>query len=547
MGKEKTNIFKWMRSNMRLNVIGSLVALISFFGLIVSLISYFSFDNAFRKEYATVTFHMADSATVYVNGDHLDEYLAEDESTKDEYQETLDNLQTSCIKLNVSLIYVIQVDTADYSSFTSVLEVVYNEVDNTKYIPWELGHHQKTTNDEYRKKYQNIYEKKSRYETLFRVYTTDGQHPHITTLVPIYNSSEDVCGLLCVQRPVAEMSKMMAPYIFAIVQSVVVLGIVVVGVAVLFINFSVIKPINKVSNEATRFARESSIGEPLGKISRYKIITDLVDSIETMETDTVKYIENLTAFTAEKERVGAEMSIAANIQGDSLPNLEKILAKRDDFDVFASMDPAKEVGGDFYNCFFIDDDHLALVIADVSGKGVPAALFMMVTNIIISDRSKMGGTPAEIFEYVNENIYEHNRASMFVTAWLGILEISTGKLISANAGHEDPIIYRKKDNVFVPSREKHGFVIGGMSGLRYVNQETVLEKGDKIFVFTDGLSEAKDVEQKMFTEERIIKTLNKYKDKAPKEILENMTEVVKEFVGEAPQFDDLTMLCLERK
>ncbi|MBR3423288.1 MAG: SpoIIE family protein phosphatase, partial [Clostridia bacterium] len=209
--------------------------------------------------------------------------------------------------------------------------------------------------------------------------------------------------------------------------STILLAVVASVFAALFIRRQFVKPIRKVANEATRFAKENTKGEPLRGISRYRELAALAESIDTMETDMVSYIENLTEVTAEKERIGAEMSLANEIQMNSIPNDFPAFPERRDFDIYASMDPARDVGGDFYNFFMIDDDRIALVIGDVSGKGVPAALFMMVTNILISDRTYMGGTPAEILDFVNANICAHNKAEMFVTVWLGILELSTGK------------------------------------------------------------------------------------------------------------------------
>ena len=532
---------------MSFHAIASLVGLISLFGLIISLVGFFSLDNAYRKEYATSTYHMADSAAAEVNGDHLGDYLFENELTKDEYQKTVNRLQTSCYKLNVSLIYVIVVDTSDYGRFTSVFNVVNNDVDNTKYTPWALGYQRNTTNDEYREKYRSIYERRSNFETIFRTNTTDGQHPHITTLVPVLSSSRTVAGLLCMQRPISEMNRAMLPYLMAIVFSIVIMAVVISVLAALFVNKSIIKPVKRVSLEAARFAKESSIAAPLGEISRYEVISNLAKSIDLMEADTLKHMEELTSVTAERERIGAELSIASSIQRAVLPSVDSVLAGRTDFDIYASMNPAKGIGGDFYNFFFIDDDHLALIIADVSGKGVPAALFMMVSTIVLANRAQMGGSPAEILQYTNDSICRHNEAGMFVTVWLGILQLSTGELISANAGHEDPIIYRKKAGRFAPSPEMHGVVIGGMAGLRYNNQQTKLEKGDKLFIFTDGLSEAKNKARQMYSVIRVVKTLNENKDKTPKEILENMRDSVNAFVGDEPQFDDLTMLCIELK
>ena len=204
------------------------------------------------------------------------------------------------------------------------------------------------------------------------------------------------------------------------------------------------------------------------------------------------------------------------------------------------------LGGDFYNFFLIDDDHLVMAIGDASGKGIPGALFMMETNIAISNRAKMGGTPGEILTFVNNSICEHNYTEMFVTVWLGILEISTGKVIEANAGHEYPAIYRK-GGIFEAHKTKHGIVIGAMEGVRYRDHEFRLEPGDKLFVYTDGVPEATDRELRMFTLDRLLSTLNKYRDGTPKEILNGVQGSIREFVSDADQFDDMTMLCLEIK
>jgi sigma-B regulation protein RsbU (phosphoserine phosphatase) len=210
------------------------------------------------------------------------------------------------------------------------------------------------------------------------------------------------------------------------------------------------------------------------------------------------------------------------------------------------MTPAKEVGGDFYNFFLIDDDHLAFMIGDVSGKGIPAALFMMVTNIVLSNRTLMGGTPAEILAFVNDNICAHNKLDMFVTLWLGIIDLTTGKVLAANAGHEDPAICRK-DGSFELAKTRHGLVAGAMPGIRYRDAEFYLAPGDKVFLYTDGVPEATDGENRMFTLDRMLVTLSTVKNGSPEEILEGVHQEVNAFVGEAPQFDDLTMLCLEYK
>ena len=533
---------------MSVNVIGVLIGLMLIFGFTICFIGNSSFVTAFKEEYSTVTYHMADSASIFVHGDDIDNYLRgfDSEEEEKEYAHTKQQLDMCCQKLNVSLIYVIQVDTSDYGSFVSVFNCVNNSVDDSDYTEWELGYQRDTTNDEYRAKYQALYEHESDYETIFRMNPSGGVHPHITTMVPIENRDGDVTAILCMQRPIREMEEAFKPYILMIVFGVLILVSAVTVFSALFIKISIIKPVEKVSKEATRFAGENAKGEPLGRISRYEVLQNLADSIDHMETSMVQYIDDLTAFTAEKERIGAELSIAATIQENSLPDTFPAFPDRKDFDIYALMNPAKEVGGDFYNYLLIDDDHLALMIADVSGKGVPAALFMMASNILIANRAQMGGDPAEILRFVNENICEYNKADMFVTAWLGILEISTGRLIAANAGHEDPVICRKGGE-FELLKTKHSFVIGGMPGVKYKNDEIQLNKGDKLFLYTDGLPEATDLDTRMFTLDRMTEALNRYKDRSPKEILQGVQKDVNDFVGDAPQFDDLTMLCFELK
>ena len=250
---------------------------------------------------------------------------------------------------------------------------------------------------------------------------------------------------------------------------------------------------------------------------------------------------NLTESTA---RIGTELNLAKRIQADMLPNLFPAFPDREEFDLYASMDPAKEVGGDFYDFFMIDDDHLGLVIADVSGKGIPAAMFMMFSKNIIANNAMLGKLPAKALEDANNSICKNNSEEMFVTVWLGILEISTGHVVAANAGHEYPAI-KSADGGFELFKDKHGIVIGGMEGVRYRDYEFTLEKGGTLFLYTDGVAEATNAENELFGTKRMIEALNKAPNVMPKELLTIMKESVDEFVGDAPQFDDLTMLGLQ--
>ena len=241
-----------------------------------------------------------------------------------------------------------------------------------------------------------------------------------------------------------------------------------------------------------------------------------------------------------------ELQVASDIQESVLPHVFPPFPDRHEFDLYASMDPAREIGGDFYDFMLIDDDHLALLIADVSDKGVPAALFMMATKNLINYRIRQGGTPAEVLTDVNAHIARNNESAMFITVWLGILDIRSGILTCTNAGHEYPAI-RGADGVFRIFRDKHGLMVGAMPNVKYKNYELAMNPGDKIFVYTDGVPEASNTAEELYGLDRLENALNRMVDKSPKEILQGIQEDVDSFVDGAKQFDDLTMLCLEYK
>ncbi len=247
----------------------------------------------------------------------------------------------------------------------------------------------------------------------------------------------------------------------------------------------------------------------------------------------------------EKAVSDSELATAASIQESMLPNTFPAFPDREDFDIHATMTPAREVGGDFYDFFLTDEDHLVMVIADVSGKGVPAALFMTVSKLLINEAAISGKKPREILSAVNDRICGNNNMNMFVTVWIGILELSTGKVTAANAGHEDPVLCRYSGGCEL-YKTKHSMMVGVMEGVPFDEYTFRLEKGDKLFLYTDGVPEATDGDQNMFGVAKMIKTLEKTAGEDVRETLARVRQDVDEFVGEAEQFDDLTMLCVER-
>jgi len=243
-------------------------------------------------------------------------------------------------------------------------------------------------------------------------------------------------------------------------------------------------------------------------------------------------------------RMGAELSMATDIQASQLPRLFPAFPNRPEFDVFASMTPAKEVGGDFYDFFLIDDDHIGLVMADVSGKGVPAALFMMVARVLIKSHLQNGESVGEALENVNDQLCEGNEAGLFVTVWAAVIQISTGKGTAANAGHEHPVL-RRAGGQYELVRYRHSPAVATMEGIPYKEYSFELYPGDSLFVYTDGVAEATDAQDELFGTDRMLEALNRNPDAIPEEVLSNVMDGINEFVAGAEQFDDITMLCMK--
>lgn len=262
---------------------------------------------------------------------------------------------------------------------------------------------------------------------------------------------------------------------------------------------------------------------------------DINSTVDTLK----RYISDASA------RIDAELAFAKAIQHSALPSVFPPYPNRKEFDIWAAMHTAKEVGGDFYDFYFVDEDTLAFLIADVSGKGIPAAMFMMTSKTLLKSYAESGMRVNEVFTHANEKLCEGNDAGMFVTAWMGYLNVKTGKLAYANAGHNPPVV-KHADGNFTYLKSRAGFVLAGMEGIRYRENELQLEPGDVIYLYTDGVTEATNLNNEMYGEDRLIKTLNQNADK-PQTLCDAVQADVDEFVGAAPQFDDITMLCLEYK
>ena len=366
---------------------------------------------------------------------------------------------------------------------------------------------------------------------------------------PIVTESGDVIASVGVDIDMTDIVNARHAFLWTLLALAAAVVLAAMLFTVWMMTKTVTKPIHLLSKGADEFA------DPTVEYADKKVIDlpirskdeigDLYQKTRSMQQNLIDYMASLTKVTAEKERIGTELSIATRIQASMLPQVFPAYPERHEFDLYASMDPAKEVGGDFYDFFLVDDDHLCIVMADVSGKGVPAALFMMASRIIIANNAMAGKSPAQVLYDTNTTLLANGQDDMFVTVWIGILEISTGRLTASNGGHEYPVL--TKDGRFEMYKDVHSFLVGGMPGVKYKEYELQLNPGDKLFVYTDGVPEAQDSEKKMFGMDRTVDTLNENREGSPKELLQSVRKAVDAFVGDAEPFDDLTMLCLEYK
>lgn len=371
-----------------------------------------------------------------------------------------------------------------------------------------------------------------------------------TVGVPILDDANRLCSFMQVDISIESILHAMLDFSLRLTVAFIIVTISLAWLQTKHIKKALISPINQIAQASQDYVKDRhnnvSNSEHFSNlnIQTGDEIENLCLAMADMEIELSEYEKNLTKITAEKERIGTELTLATAIQASMLPHIFPPFPDRKEFDIFASMEPAREVGGDFYDFFLIDEDHLCTLIADVSGKGIPAALFMMISKTILQSCAMLGRSVADILAKTNEALCSNNQVEMFVTVWVGVLEISTGKMVAANAGHEYPII-KHADGNFEMLKDRHGFVIGGMPETKYHEYTIDFKPGDKLFIYTDGITEATNAEMKMFGNERLLTALNQSEDTSVKGLITNVRSAIGDFVKDAEQFDDLTMLCLE--
>ncbi len=481
--------------------------------------------------YSSQAFSYAKAAAAYIDGDRVLKYVQT--GKKDAYYEEIEHyLNTSQQNSGLKYYYVYIPEEKD---------LVYIWDAYTKEGACQLGDHESYMKNG-KEASMAVFNKHPKEKILI---SKDETYGYIASaFYPIYDSSKEPVALVGVDFSMPGITSSIRGFVMTIFLNLLLVIAGFTAIFYVFVRKRIISPINILSKATHKLVDNLEKEETFTvAIHTNDEIEDLAHSFERMYEEIREYIKKVSTVMAEKERIGAELHVATQIQSNMLPSIFPPFPERKEFDIYASMDPAKEVGGDFYDFFLVDEDHLALVMADVSGKGVPAALFMVIAKTLLKNRAQMGGSPKEVLETVNNQLCENNDADMFVTVWLGIYEISTGIMRAANAGHEYPAVCRK-DGKFELYKDPHGLVLAYVEGFQYQEYEFILHGGDTLFLYTDGVAEATNEANELYGTERMIAALNKKAGSAPGELLVQVRKDIDAFVKEAPQFDDITMLAL---
>ena len=542
-------IIKNFKSNIAIQILAGVFMVLAILTGIVCVIGYSQFTGAIEKQYSDSAYNTARTALYYLNP----YFIKSKDYDSPDWEAKSQNLRKVWRPIarnqQATYIYLFQAKGKNYEDVEFITDSI-----NTNIYP--LDHEYKAgfkivqTDEKYLRAFREIYdEHKDRAEiSMYRPPNEEFESgSHIAVMIPVKDFDGEIIGILGVERRMEDIDAVRNTYLKHVITVSIIFLVIILTLYGLYLSSKLIKPVQRISKETVRFARENTLLSPKDSLSAniatQNEIGQLAKMIDLMESETINYINNLTKVTKEKEQIKAELNVATQIQADMLPK-NFIFPGRDEFEIYATMKPAKEVGGDFYDFFLIDENHLAMVMADVSGKGVPAALFMVIAKTLLKTRSQLGGSPSEILHDVNNQLCEGNEADLFVTVWLGILDLSSGKVVSSNAGHEYPAIKHKDKNyeLFIT---KNSPAVATMEGMRFKQTEFELQPGDYIYLYTDGVAEATNSDDILYGTDRMIEALNKTENYSLEETLKFMKNDIDNFVGDAPQFDDITMLSLK--
>lgn len=541
------------RNSLSRSLLIGCAVFITLLSLIMGSIGFLTYYNGIVGRYETYLHDILKLAMTEIDGDDLERCIRE-KSKSEQYERTQDFLNRIKEYYDIKYIYIVKPMNLDETD--NMMDVMAGITraeaeEDYDYYSVELG---RLTGDYYSPEIVRYYMDACAIPGEVSFYRNKSEEfgYMYTGMIPILDSAGEPVAVLAADLSMQEITRVWQRYWMIVGAEILILVTFFLFSMYQWLRKRVIAPLKQLEEVSASFVESSRQTQDPARIDfkRADIHTGdemevLSDALNAMFDDTRRYMTNLLSVTAEKEKIGAELNVATQIQADMLPRIFPAFPDRREFDLYAFMHPAREVGGDFYDFFLIDEDHLCMVIADVSGKGVPAALFMVIAKTLIKNQAMMGDDPADILGKVNEQLCEGNDAMLFVTVWISILTISTGKGIAANAGHEHPVI-RRAGGSYELVVYRHSPAVAAMEGMRFRQHSFELHPGDRLFVYTDGVPEATNAENELFGNERMLDVLNSQPDrKLHHALLETMKREIDIFVGEAPQFDDITMLCLD--
>ena len=515
-----------------------IVLLIIFTGLVLGSVtlfaSYWSFTRRFRERYDATIQSICAAARECLPADSFEQYLTTHE-TDEAYATASRILQDFVDKFELNMLYVSCVEAPDYTHITYVFNPVMK---GGKWTSFPLGYSEIYEEPEYNESAKRVFENG---EAVIRHTYKTRSGSHITAMLPVYDSAGNIIAVVGAQKSIQEFIDAQSSFLNVILLISIISVVSFFALFTVFFDRQFVHPLRLLTQETKRFA--SSGGEPDEAVKRIKNkdeIGDLSQSVIQMEEDIIRNVRELFKVSTEKQRMETELNVASRIQLELLPTDYPPFPERHDFDLFASMSPAKEVGGDLYDYILLDDDHLMLVVGDVSGKGVPAALFMVIAKTLIASYATQGLSPSQIFEKTNIQLCSGNESNLFVTCWLAVVTLSTGNMRFVNAGHPAPVLYH--DGQFSFLKTKADCVLGIFEQSPFTEHEVTLSKGDRLLVYTDGVTEATDAEEKLFGDERLLSSLDGTQTQDAPQTVTAVRTHIDRFVNNAEQFDDITML-----
>ncbi len=519
-------------------ILNGMIGLIMLLSASIGITGYYEFAHVVKEQYMEAANGIAEFVAMGLDTSKLDTYL-ETKTTDSDYDLMRETMMDVAVAEDCQAIYVAKVDLE-----TKERVYVYNVSKNPDDAKVYTIGYRYPLKDSFLKIYDSMLKGEETYynSTYTGKDSSFGSYTH--SIVPV-REGDEIAAIVGVIKTMTRLDAAREDYIKRIVFTELFLALLTGILWFVYMKKRIVLPIQKVSDAAEKMVEHLTDGTaPEIKIKRNDEVKRLADSFTTMYGEIGDYINKLEKVTAEKERIGAELDVASKIQTSMLPCIFPPFPDRKEFDIYATMDPAKEVGGDFYDFFMVDEDNLAFVVADVSGKGIPAALFMVIGKTLIKDHTGINNDLGEVFTKVNNILCASNSEEMFITAFEGVLNLKTGELRYVNAGHETPFVCRK-DGTYEPFKVKSGFVLAGMEGIKYKSGSIQLEPGDKIFEYSDGVPEATNVKLEQYGMKRLHNVLKQNSEKLPTQLLGTVKADMDLFVGDAEQFDDITMLCLE--